>query len=88
VSVSPRTQVLADLANHPGWKELSAIVMEQKASYFQSLGAALYNDPRSVTETDLHFKRGFFKGMVWLLANPVVEVKKLQQELDKEGDSA
>jgi hypothetical protein len=26
--------------------------------------------------------------MVWLLANPVVEVKKLQQELDKEGDSA
>jgi hypothetical protein len=85
---SPRTQVLADLANHPGWKELSAIVMEQKASYFQSLGAALYNDPRSVTETDLHFKRGFFKGMVWLLANPVVEVKKLQAELDKEGDSA
>jgi hypothetical protein len=62
--------------------------MEQKASYFQSLGAALYNDPRSVTETDLHFKRGFFKGMVWLLANPVVEVKKLQAELDKEGDSA
>jgi hypothetical protein len=26
--------------------------------------------------------------MVWLLANPVVEVKKLQAELDKEGDSA
>jgi hypothetical protein len=88
VTVSPRTQVLADLANHPGWEELSAIVVEQKASYFQGLGAALYNDPRSVAETDLYFKRGFFKGMVWLLANPAFELRQLQAELDKEGDSA
>jgi hypothetical protein len=83
--VSPRTQVLADLANHPGWKELSAIVMEQKAAYFQSLGAALYNDPESVTETDLHFKRGFFKGMIWLLANPALELRELRKELEKES---
>jgi hypothetical protein len=86
--VSDRTKILADLATQPGWQELSKIVLEQKTAYFQTLGAALYNDPKSVTETDLHFKRGFFKGMIWLLANPAFELRQLQQELDKEGDSA
>jgi hypothetical protein len=59
--------------------------MEQKAAYFQSLGAALYNDPKSVAETDLHFKRGFFKGMIWLLANPALELRELRKELEKES---
>lgn len=84
--VSPRRQLLADLANHPGWQELGQVVLEQKDAYFRNLAQTLYNDPAGVTPDALHYKRGFFKGMVWLLANPKVELRELRKELDKDGD--
>jgi hypothetical protein len=86
--VSPRRQVLADLANHPGWKELSEVVLETKNQYFANLASMLYNKPETVDEVALIRKSEFFKGMIWLLANPAFELRQLQAELDKEGDSA
>jgi hypothetical protein len=76
-------KILADLALHPGWAILRKDLIEVKNAYFASLGRDLYNN-KSVTDDDLHFKRGYFHGIFALLNGPTIRAKELERELAKE----
>lgn len=72
-------QLLASLANHPGWTVLRQRTKAARDSYFTSLGRQLYNNPAAVTDADIHYRRGFYRGCFWVLNNPVFTAAKLER---------
>lgn len=75
--------ILADLAKHPGWPILRQTMLEARDAYFTKLGRALYDNP-SVTPDDLHYKRGYFHAIFFLLNKPTLLAKELEKELERE----
>jgi hypothetical protein len=91
--VSPRTQLLADLTQHPGWKELGAVLLEERERYFVALGRKWYTEKGPMSPEALERERSNanagFDAQIRLLANPVLELRRLRKQIeDKEGDSA
>lgn len=74
-------QILADLANHPGWGILRRRTIEYRDSYFAKLGRSLYDNPASVDTLSLAGKSGFFRGMFFLLNQPVFEQKAIERAM-------
>ena len=76
-------KILADLALHPGWSILREDMKKVKAAYFVKLGKDLYDNP-TVTPDDLHYKRGYFHGIFFLLNKPTVLAALIEKELERE----
>jgi hypothetical protein len=76
-------KILADLALHPGWAILRQDMIEAKNAYFTKLGKDLYDNP-TVTPDDLHYKRGYFHAIFFLLNKPTLLAKDLERELERE----
>lgn len=75
--------ILADLAKHPGWPILRAEAIKWRDEYFARLGRTLYDNP-TVTPDDLHYKRGYFHALFFLLNVPTLTMKALERELERE----
>ena len=88
-----RAARLGELREHPSWAELRAVLEERKAVHFRSLQRQLmagYHDQRYVDRMS-----GFFKGAEWILDNPDLAEKSLQNAIKRatrmgllEGDEA
>ena len=75
--------ILADLAKHPGWAILRKDSIKWRDDYFARLGRTMYDNP-TVTPDDLHYKRGFFHAIFFILNNPVLTARSLERELERE----
>lgn len=71
---------IAELASHPGWGELRKRAAKARDQYFANLGKTLYlGEP--VSDADLHYRRGFFRGMNYILNQGTIEADALEREL-------
>ena len=77
-------ETLAELANHPAWKELYKVSEERMEMHFRVLVREFATKGVEPNYAELQYQRGFFAGMKFLLDNPGVEYRKLQRELEKE----
>lgn len=69
------------LKEHKGFLALRAVVHEEMDGYVKSLASKLLHDPDPVDQRVLDYKRGFFRGMAWIMALP--DTPKFQAELKK-----
>ena len=79
------------LARHPGWAELKAEAHRARTQYFQNLANVLYTQGLdSLTAEDFAYRRGFFRGMQWLLTQPDFSAAALERALkqQQDGDNA
>lgn len=77
-----RKRLLASLEAHPAWAELKAWTQEQRDAYLRKLADAIY-EGRPLTEADLDYKRGFFRGMALLLNQPFFSAAQLRKEIER-----
>ena len=89
-----RAARLGELREHPSWAELRAVLEERKAVYFRSLQRQLINGS-AVDQRYIDRVAGFFKGAEWILDNPDLAEKSLQNAIKRatrmgllEGDEA
>lgn len=80
--------MVAELVNHPAWPILRGRVQGWRETYFKNLGDQLYQGQIVLADSDLDFKRGYFKGISRLLNEPAFTQKQLERDLNrKESDS-
>lgn len=77
--------VLADWAKHPGHQIMRQRLTDTRNAYYARLGETLYRTPDLLAATDLREKAAFFKGALWILNNPVFELKALERAQAHEG---
>ena len=89
-----RAARLGELREHPSWAELRAVLEERKAVYFRSLQRQLVSGS-AVDQRYIDRVAGFFKGAEWILDNPDLAEKSLQNAIKRatrmgllEGDEA
>ena len=76
-------ELLAHLAQHPSWGELTKLAKKKKDATFLLMAKDLDRGV-PINDVDVAFTRGFFRGMEFLLKNPGVEDGKLERELADE----
>ena len=72
-------RLIARLVESPEWRELQLAAEEAKTQYFTNLAKGIYNDPSRITEADLQYKRGWWRGIDWLLKQPTLDHAKLMR---------
>lgn len=75
-------RLVARLLETPEWRELQKAADEARERYFKNLAKTLYNDPGSISEADLQYKRGFWRGVDWLLKQPTLDGNRLMRAAD------
>jgi hypothetical protein len=65
----PRHELIAELYNTPGWDALRSLVKEWRDGYYTQLGQAIYAGAK-LEESDLDYKRGYWKALDRLLNQP------------------
>lgn len=75
---------IADLAGHPGWELLRQRAVESRDRYMGNLAKTLYDDPSSLDPAAVEYRRGFFRGIFWLLNNPVFEARELERVISEQ----
>lgn len=73
------------LRNHVGFKALQTLADEERTGYYAELARRLAGSNDTVDQRSLDYKRGFFRGMFWILnyvdsSNFDVELKKALEE--------
>lgn len=80
-------RLVARLLQTPEWAELTATAEEAKTQYFDTLSRHLYSG-REITDVDLAYKRGWWRGIAWLLKQPTANVAEMIKAADtKETDA-
>ena len=75
-------EILAHLADHPGWTELCELAQERMRKEFLHLATEQMTG-LDVPYHTIQYRRGFFAGMKFLLDVPQLEANKLRIELAK-----
>lgn len=80
-------QLLAQLAQHPGWEVLEKRFLEKRDQYFVNLGRQIQgNRTEPLDQRVIDEKRGFWLGGVWLLKEAKSAKATFERENEK-GDS-
>jgi len=58
-------------------------VKEWRTAYYAELGQTLYSGAVTIAESDLDFKRGYFKGMARLLNQAKFDFDAVQRDLQR-----
>lgn len=76
-------RMVARLADSPEWAELRTIFDDAKETYFRKLARRIYSNPESITNSDLHYKRGVYRGVEIVLNEPHRLAEALQKAADR-----
>lgn len=71
-------ELISHLAQHPAWPELAVLAREKRDKAFDRLAKDLLRG-HQISDVDVAFTRGFFRGMEFLIATPTLEDKKLEE---------
>lgn len=85
--MSEPNQLLAQLAQHPGWTELGKTLEERMDKEFHRLAVDFATKDKRPDYEDLQWVRGFLAGMKFLYRTPTLEASALAKQLARErGD--
>lgn len=74
-------QRIRSLAEHTGFLALRARAHEETDGYLKSLAFKMLHSTDPADQRVLDYKRGFFRGMAWIMALP--DTPKFAEELKK-----
>ena len=72
---------IESLKEHTGFLALRARVHEETEGYLKSLAFTMLHSTDPLDQRVLDYKRGFFRGMSWIMALP--DTPKFREELAK-----
>lgn len=72
---------IESLKEHKGFLALRARVHEEVEGYLKNLSFKMLHSQDVLDQRDLDYKRGFFRGMAWIMALP--DTPKFAEELKK-----
>lgn len=81
-------QLLAQLAEHPAWKELAKVLDERMDKEFHRLALEFATRDKQPDYGELQYVRGFMAGMKFLWKEPTLEAKALARVLAQERGEA
>lgn len=73
----------AELHAHPAFAALKQWTIEQRTAYYENLGKQLYENPGTISEADLDYKRGYWKGIARLLNQPFFDAAELRADMER-----
>jgi hypothetical protein len=73
------------LVNHPAWPALRKVTKARKQQHFDDVAKALMQG-KEVPQDVLEWKRGFFKGMEYVLEHPAHRANELERALRNRED--
>jgi hypothetical protein len=77
-------ELIAQLAQHPGWKVLEKRFHDKREAYFTRLGKELHSGNMQVDQRVIDEKRGFWFGGLWFL----LEAKRATKAFEREYNPA
>lgn len=78
----------AELQSNPAFIALKQWAIEQRTGYYENLGKQLFENPGTIAESDLDFKRGYWRGQMRLLNQPFFDAQALQADMDRADEAA
>ncbi|MCR4341303.1 MAG: hypothetical protein NUW01_15605 [Gemmatimonadaceae bacterium] len=71
----------AELQAHPAFAALKQWAIGQRTAYYENLGRQLYESPGTFADSDLDYKRGYWKGIARLLNQPFFDAEQLRADM-------
>lgn len=78
----PRNDSLVNLANHPGWADLTRLVRARMVKEFRQMTRDLMGG-RTPDPVEAAYKRGFYAGLKFLLDQPPRSRRDLEKALEE-----
>ena len=79
-------ELLAQLAEHPGWKVLQQYAAQKKQEYYLNLATMLAHQTNPINQRTIDYKRGYWHGVLVFVKHPTSVLKNLADELEGEDD--
>lgn len=73
----------AELHSHPAFTALKQWAIGQRTAYYQNLAKQLFENPGAISEADLEYKRGYWKGIARLLNQPFFDAQQLRADMEQ-----
>jgi hypothetical protein len=79
-------ELLAKLAEHPGYKVLQEYIARKQQEYYLNLATQLAHQVKPLDQRTIDYKRGYWHAATVLLNHPVKVLETLAAELEGEDD--
>lgn len=71
---------------HPAFAALKQWAIEQRTAYYENLAKQIFETPGTLAESDLDYKRGYWKGIARMLNQPFFDAKQLRADMERTQD--